>query len=346
MQRSPNQAEAAAEATVTAMAAADPVLVGVARAGDVVPGMQRDMLLHAGPPLRDGVFVGPMLGALTGAMRYEGLARTDEEAGRLLAAGHVGLSPAHDHAAVGPMAGVVSWSMPVFVVRDAASGATAHVTINEGLGRTLRFGANGPDVLARLRWLADVAAPTLHAALELTGGLSLRALTIEALTRGDECHNRNKAATAQLCRLLAPAIVRANATPGRPPTSSTSWPATTTSSSTCRWRRARPPPWPPAQVPGQPDRHGHGRQRRRDGDPPRRHGRPVVHGPGATGRRGPLARRPRRRRRRRGHGRLLRDRGERARGLRPGRRAGHLHLHRRDGRRPAWPRPRRCTASR
>ena len=208
MQGSPNRE--AAEATVAAMAGADPVVVGVARAGDVLPGMQRDVLLHAGPPLTDGELVGPMLGALTGALRYEGLAQSDEEARRLLDGGHVGLSPAHDHAAVGPMAGVVSWSMPVFVVRDAATGATAHVTINEGLGRTLRFGANGPDVLTRLRWLADVAAPALHAALELTGGISLRALTIEALTRGDECHNRNKAATAQLCRVMAPAIVRAS----------------------------------------------------------------------------------------------------------------------------------------
>ena len=198
------------ETTVARMAAADPWVVAVARAGDVVPGMRRDVLLHAGPPLDDGELVGPLLGALTGALRYEGLAQSDDEARRLLDGGHVGLSPAHDHAAVGPMAGVVSWSMPVFVVRDPATGATAHVTINEGLGRTLRFGANGPDVLERLHWLADVAAPTLHAALDLSGGLSLRELITEALTRGDECHNRNKAATAQLCRTLAPAIVRAN----------------------------------------------------------------------------------------------------------------------------------------
>src|SRR5215203_1513867 len=81
--------QAAAEATVARLAGADPVVIGVARAGDVVPGLERDVLLHAGPPLTGGKYVGPMLGALTGALRYEGLARSDEEACRLLTGGQV-----------------------------------------------------------------------------------------------------------------------------------------------------------------------------------------------------------------------------------------------------------------
>jgi hypothetical protein len=144
-----------------------------------------------------------------GALLYEGLAESPERAARVAAAGEIELAPCHEHAAVGPMAGVVSPSMWLFEVRDDEHGGTAYCSLNEGLGKVLRYGAYGPEVLERLRWMDAVLGPALAATLERTGPLDLRSLMAQALQMGDELHNRNRAATSLLLRELAPAVVEA-----------------------------------------------------------------------------------------------------------------------------------------
>jgi len=171
------------------MLAARPRWVGVATAADAIPGMRPDLLLHSGPPLRWEDASGPMRGALEGALRLEGRASAD-------------LDPCHHHAAVGPMAGVISASMPVVVVEDPVSGVRAHSNLNEGLGRVLRYGANDEAVLERLRWMATVLGPDLARALE-AGPIDLAAINQRALQMGDELHNRHRAATSLLFRELA-----------------------------------------------------------------------------------------------------------------------------------------------
>ncbi len=89
-----------------------PQLIGMERAIDVIPGMTRDMLLHAGPPITWDKMCGPMRGAVIGALLYEGRATTAEEAARFAASGQIKFSPCHEHGSVGPMAGVTSASMP------------------------------------------------------------------------------------------------------------------------------------------------------------------------------------------------------------------------------------------
>lgn len=192
--------------------AATPMLVGIAPARDAIPGMGDDVLLHAGPPVAWPDVVEPMRSAIVGALIFEGRARGPEEAVALMDRGLIRLSPAHHLGAVGPMAGIISPSMPVFVVRNTAFGNEAYSTINEGLGKALRFGAFDDAVLARLRWMRDVLAPILADTLALTGPIDLRDMVAEGLRRGDECHNRNKASTAQFLRTVAPAMVRT----GRP----------------------------------------------------------------------------------------------------------------------------------
>jgi hypothetical protein len=143
-----------------------------------------------------------------GALVYEGLARDPEEAARVAAAGSVTFAPCHHHQAVGPMAGVVTASMPVLVVENTAFGNRAFATLNEGLGKVLRYGAFGPEVIERLAWMRDVLAPTLAEALERLGPLDLGNIIAQALQMGDEVHNRNRAATSLLIRALAPQLVR------------------------------------------------------------------------------------------------------------------------------------------
>jgi Protein of unknown function (DUF1116) len=185
------------------------VLLDVRPAIEVVPGMRPDLVLHAGPPLAWDEMVPPMQAAVAGALVYAGAAGSLEDAGRAARDGRIRFAPAHDHGMVGPMAGVVCARMPVFVVRNETYGNLAFATINEGLGKVLRFGANDETVLARLRWIRDVLAPGLAAALRLSGPMDVTQMIAEALHRGDEAHNRNKAGTALFARLIAPHLCRA-----------------------------------------------------------------------------------------------------------------------------------------
>ena len=166
-------------------------------------------VLHAGPPLDFTRACEPMRAAIVCAIRYEGWAANDDAARALVERGDVRLAPCHHHGAVGPMTGIVTPSMPVFVVENRAHAARAHVTINEGLGKVLRFGANDESVIARLNWLATEAGPLLGAGLRATpGGIDLRALMAQAVRMGDEMHQRNVAASALLARALMPGVAR------------------------------------------------------------------------------------------------------------------------------------------
>jgi Protein of unknown function (DUF1116) len=165
------------------------------------------LLLHAGPPVDWADMCGPMHGAMIGAALHEGWADTPERAEKMLAAGEVEFAQCHDFSAVGPMAGIISASMPLIQVRDATHGNVAYSNINEGIGRCLRFGANGPDVLQRLKWIENVMAPVLKAAvrheIDQTGGIDLKAIQSQALLMGDEVHSRNAASTALFFMTLA-----------------------------------------------------------------------------------------------------------------------------------------------
>lgn len=186
-----------------------PMLVGVGRARDVIPGMADDVLLHAGPPITWDRMSGPVRGAVIGALLYERRAETEDEAVALVESGRVRFDPCHHHGAVGPMAGIVSPSMPVCIVENRTAGNRAYSTLNEGYGKVLRYGAYGQDVLDRLRWMEQTLAPALGRALELAGGIDMKTLIAQALQMGDEGHNRNRAGSALLGRWLAPHLVRA-----------------------------------------------------------------------------------------------------------------------------------------
>lgn len=143
---------------------------------------------------------GPMQGAVIGALIFEGMAADEEQARALIDAGAIEFGSCNEHSTVGPMAGIVSPSMPVHIIENRTHGNRAYCTINEGLGKVLRFGAFSSDVIDRLKWLRDVFAPALKKALVLTDGIDLKAIIAQALHMGDECHNRNKAATSLFYR--------------------------------------------------------------------------------------------------------------------------------------------------
>lgn len=193
------------------MLAARPVLIDVSLRADAIwPELWangRKTLTHAGAPIPWARMCDPMKGTMIGAMLYEGWAKTPEEATERLARGEVEFLPNHDIGAVGPMSGAISPSMPVFVVKNATHGNMAYTNFSEGIGRVLRFGAHGPDVIERLRWIAAVLAPAIKMALGcIPGGVDLKAIQSQALLMGDEVHSRNVAATALFHMAIAGAL--------------------------------------------------------------------------------------------------------------------------------------------
>jgi hypothetical protein len=183
-------------------------LVDVAPAREVL-GLERGQFLHAGPPITWERAAGPMRGALMGGAALEGLVEDPEDAVALFESGRgVSLEPCHHRSTVGPMAGVVTPSMWMFVLEDRASGRRTHCSLNEGLGKVLRYGAYGPEVLTRLRWMGDVLGPLLQAAVRRAGPVDVTGILTQMLQMGDEAHNRNRAGTLMLLRDLSPAMVQ------------------------------------------------------------------------------------------------------------------------------------------
>ena len=181
---------------------AQPRLVDFVLARDAIPALAERRILHSGPPIAWVDMCGPQQGAICGAILYEGWAKTLEAAEKLAASGGVALEPCHAHRAVGPMAGIISPSMPVWVVENTAAGSRAFCNVNEGLGKVLRFGANSPEVLDRLRWLGGEFFAAMQVAVRGLADADLKPLMAQALHMGDELHNRNAAASGLLFKRL------------------------------------------------------------------------------------------------------------------------------------------------
>ena len=185
-----------------------PTLLDIGIAEEVVPGMAKKTIFHAGPPIKWEKMSGPLRGAVIGALIYEGLAVDEKEAIKLAASGEISYDPCHHHNMVGPMAGVVSASMPVWILQNKKYSNYSYCTLNEGLGKVLRYGAYSDEVIKRLKWMENLLAPLLKQALKLHGSIDLKTMITQALQMGDEGHNRNRAGTSLLIRELAPYIIQ------------------------------------------------------------------------------------------------------------------------------------------
>jgi len=191
--------------------AAQPRLVDLVLAREAMAGLAdgQRRILHSGPPIEWAGMCGPQQGAITGAILYEGWADSLEAAERLAASGANALDPCHEHGAVGPMAGIISPSMPVWVVENTDHGNRTYCNLNEGLGKVLRFGANSPEVLDRLRWLGTEFFTVMQTAVRRLEDPDLKPLMAQALHMGDEVHNRNAAASGLLFKRLTLALLGA-----------------------------------------------------------------------------------------------------------------------------------------
>lgn len=196
------------QTAVEKMMSARPMLTAVATARDVVPDMRDNLLMHAGPPIEWERMSGPMRGAVIGALLFEGLAKDEESAVQMVEAGEVDFEPCHHHNTVGPMAGVTSASMKMYVLENSTHGNKSFSNLNEGYGKVLRYGAFSKEVIEKLKWMNDVMGPVLAEAIGASEGIDIRALLAESLHMGDEGHNRNKAGSILYTAKLAPLIAK------------------------------------------------------------------------------------------------------------------------------------------
>lgn len=198
------------QAVVDMMAAGQPILTDVAQGHEFIPELDpsRKVLLHAGPPVAFADLPDTTQGACVGAALFEGWADTVEDARRVVAT-DVTYIPCHEVNAVGPMGGITSAHMALIKVENATYGNVAYSTMNEGIGKVLRFGAFDDEVVTRLRWMRDVLGPSLSAAVRLAGGYPLAPVMARALTMGDEMHQRNIAASALFAKDMAPLLAGA-----------------------------------------------------------------------------------------------------------------------------------------
>ena len=184
------------------------VLTGVTLASDAIHTLGERMILFAGPPIEWERMCGPVKGAIVGAILYEGWADNEQHAFELAASGEVEFAPCQEHGAVGPMAGIISPSMPVFIVHEKQSDRYSYSNMNEGLGKVLRFGAYNDEVLDRLHWMKNELYPVLDSTLTILGEIELKPLVAQALHMGDEVHNRNAAATGLFLKKIVPTLIK------------------------------------------------------------------------------------------------------------------------------------------
>jgi hypothetical protein len=198
--------ELANEEAAKRLVQGDPVLVDIAPAGQVIPGLQGRMVTHAGPPIEWPRMCGAQRGAIIGMALFEGWANTIQEADAMLARGEICLEPNHHHQAVGPMAGTISPSLPVFAVDNRAFGNRAFCRNVEGMQQ---FGDYSDKALNGLRFWRDVAAPSMQAAVRQAGGINLKPIITQALQMGDELHNRHSASSSLFANALSIPMIEA-----------------------------------------------------------------------------------------------------------------------------------------
>lgn len=195
-----SQIEAANQVAVEKMMAAEPVLVDLVPAGDVIPGLTDYMILHSGPPVRWETMSGAQRGAAIANALFEGWAQTPEHAEELLASGEVRFDSNHHHQAVGPMAGTISKSMWVFVVENREAGNRSYCRQVEDRQQFGEYTEGAIDLLHR--W-SEGWAPTLREALQVRSPLPIKPMIARALQMGDELHNRQVAASSLFANTMA-----------------------------------------------------------------------------------------------------------------------------------------------
>jgi hypothetical protein len=199
---------AANQEALAQLFAADPVLIDLLPAGQVVPGFTSRTILTSGPRLPWKRYMGGQRDAIIGAALYEQLASNPQDADERIARGDIDIRGCQELGCVGSLAGIYTASMPVFVVRDSHTGRQAFCNLFEGKNpRRLNYGVYDDQVRAQLDRIRDDIAPALGEAIRETGGIPLKPIMTRALHMGDELHSRNAAAALLFLQAISSSLL-------------------------------------------------------------------------------------------------------------------------------------------
>jgi Protein of unknown function (DUF1116) len=182
-----------------------PILVDIKCARDILPKMKKNSIFHAGPPIDWERMCGPLRGAIVGTMIFEGLATTWNDAVKMIRQGGIEFSSNHDHDAVGPMAGVISPSLPILVVKDSSNGKTCFARFVEN---RVQFGLFDRESVDVLRFWSEKLSKLLGKAIRKSKGIDLKPIMARALHMGDELHNRPAAGTLLFESAMLPHLLK------------------------------------------------------------------------------------------------------------------------------------------
>ncbi|MFP4381740.1 MAG: DUF1116 domain-containing protein [Candidatus Sumerlaeia bacterium] len=185
-----------------------PTWKDVKPAGEHIKTLQENMVLHAGPPMEPQNASQPFRTAVSGAAVHEGLAKTPEEAWKMVEAREIILGSQLDHGGASGAVNCVTRSTPIMIVENSEQGTTGFCTFHEGPSKSLlRWGVYNQEVEDRLTFFGDVLGPALSQAVRSIDGINLRNIAARAEAMGDENHSRQLASTALLYEQLMPAIM-------------------------------------------------------------------------------------------------------------------------------------------
>lgn len=185
-----------------------PVWMDVRPAGDVIPGLTKNMILIPGPGITPERLAPPLRTSVCGAVMHEKLASSFEEAWDMVMTGKIELVSSQTMAAGNAACMVTSFSMPVIVVEDKTFGGRGFAPLHPGPNpKCLRWGLYDDDVERDLSWFRDVYGPALGEAVRGIGGIDVISLLSRTAGMGDENHNRQPAASMALALTLIPALL-------------------------------------------------------------------------------------------------------------------------------------------
>ena len=203
------QIDEANEVVMNILLNGQPTWVDVRPALEVIPEFKKNLLLHAGPPIQPQDIVLALRNTLCGAALHEGLAKTFDEAWKMIEKGEILIDSAQDYSCSCGAAMVTSASTPVLVGKDTVFGGEGFSAIHPGsTPRCLRWGYYDDDIEKNLSWFCDIYGPALGEAVRNTGGINMRAIMSRTAGMGDENHVRQTASSFALVLNLIPEVLK------------------------------------------------------------------------------------------------------------------------------------------
>jgi len=183
----------------------NPYWVDVRPAGEFL-GLADKTVLHAGPPIEFARMCRGHRRSMVNACFFEGWAKTEAEAVKLLERGEVKCEAAYDYATDGSGYGIITKSVPLLIVEDRDYGSCAGLFPHEGRfgGGFTGWGVYSEEIAVNLKWIGSTLFAELVSVLKDAGGFPMRELFATAREMGDELHSSQRAIDLLFIRAIIP----------------------------------------------------------------------------------------------------------------------------------------------